>query len=355
MNNISNKLINWYSEHKRDLPWRHTNNPYIIWLSEIILQQTRVEQGRAYFEKFVDSYPRIQDLANAPLDEVLKLWQGLGYYSRARNLHFTAKYVCNEYNGQFPSDYDTLLSLKGIGSYTAAAISSFSVNEKQAVVDGNVFRVLARLFNDNTPINSTTGKKVFQQYANELLNSDKPGLHNQAIMEFGALHCTPVKPNCMYCPLQAECISFEKGTSLSLPVKEKKIKIRHRYFHYFIHTYKNKVALRQRAEKDIWAGLFEFHLIESAEALTEEKGLALFESKNSDFVINNIGRPSKHILSHQHIHSLFYHIHWSKRPTSLPNSLEWYDASSFEKLAIPRLIDRYLESSDSIFAEEDAI
>lgn len=355
MNNISNKLTNWYSDHKRNLPWRHTNDPYIIWLSEIILQQTRVEQGRSYFEKFVDSYPTVQDLANAPLDEVLKLWQGLGYYSRARNLHFTANYVCTNLQGVFPSDYSTLLSLKGIGTYTAAAISSFSINEKKAVVDGNVYRVLARLFNNATPINSTKGKRVFQEYADKLLHPKNSGLHNQAIMEFGALHCTPSKPNCMYCPLQNDCASFEKGTSLSLPVKEKKIKTKNRYFHYYVHTYKNTVALQQRSENDIWRGLFEFQLIESGKALMKEEGLNLLELNSSDFTVTAIGSPSKHILSHQHIYAQFYHLQWNKPPTNLPNTLNWYDASGFKKLAIPRLIDRYLESSYSIFADKESI
>ena len=349
MKGISKTITNWYSEHKRDLPWRKTQDAYTIWLSEIILQQTRVDQGMQYFIKFKEKYPTVEDLANAPQDEILKLWQGLGYYSRARNLHFTAKVVKDEFNGKFPTSYDDLIKLKGVGSYTAAAISSFSSNEPRAVVDGNVFRVLARLFNDETPINSLSGKIRFQAYADEILDKDLPGLHNQAIMEFGALQCTPKKPNCMYCPLQEQCLSFAKGTVLSLPKKEQKTKIRKRYFTYFIHLFDHKVAMRQRLGNDIWKGLFEFQLLEADEELEVNEVLNRLEIDPKHFTLTATGKPAKHVLSHQHIYAQFLHITWKSIPEKLPNDLIWCDEHSFQQLAIPRLIDRYLESSSPIF------
>jgi A/G-specific adenine glycosylase len=208
MNNFSQTIISWYQINKRDLPWRDTTNPYYIWLSEIILQQTRVDQGLPYYIKFVAAFPTVEDLAKASQDEVLRLWQGLGYYSRGRNLHFTANQVVKDFGGVFPSNYDDLLKLKGVGNYTAAAIASFCWNQKKAVVDGNVYRVLARYFGIESDISLTNTQKNFQNLANELLNSKKPGLHNQAIMEFGALQCVPKQPNCMSCPLQSTCVAF---------------------------------------------------------------------------------------------------------------------------------------------------
>ncbi len=208
--NVSNTLIKWYLLNHRELPWRSSTDPYIIWLSEIILQQTRVDQGLPYFNRFVDKYPTISHLAKAPEDEVLKIWQGLGYYSRARNLHATAKLVHQQYAGVFPSNYDQIKALKGVGVYTAAAITSFAFNQPFAVVDGNVYRVLARLFGESTPIDTTTGKKLFAELANDLLNKKTPGIHNQAIMEFGATLCRPASPDCHICPFNGQCIALRE-------------------------------------------------------------------------------------------------------------------------------------------------
>lgn len=330
-------ITDWYRQNKRALPWRSTNEPYSIWLSEIILQQTRVEQGKAYYFKFLDNFPTIFDLAQADEQHVLNLWQGLGYYSRARNLHATAKYIAEELNGQFPTSFIGLLKLKGVGEYTAAAIASFSYKEPVAVVDGNVYRVLSRVFDIETPIDSTEGKKQFAQLAQELISSTEPDTHNQAIMEFGAMHCTPANPKCTSCPLTAMCLAFERDTIRNRPVKSKKTKVRDRFFHYLIFEDQEYFYISQRTEKDIWQNMFEFPLIETHEKL-ELTNFSPFTHTKATSISSEI----THILSHQKIHTLFYHF-----PASAiiqQEKLRKVSKQDFNDYPIPRVIDRYLES-----------
>ena len=258
------KLIYWYLQNKRELPWRTTTRPYFIWLSEIILQQTRVNQGIPYYLKFVKSFPTIEILANASEENVLKLWQGLGYYSRARNLHLTARYITNQLNGVFPNNYKELIKLKGVGDYTASAISSICFNEPRAVVDGNVYRVLARVFGIDIPINSSRGINEFKNLAQQLVDTKQPGIYNQAIMEFGARYCVPQNPNCNTCIFNDRCIAFQKQLVSELPVKLPKTSIINFFFNYIvIISEDDKTVLRQRTEKGIWQKLYEFPLIET--------------------------------------------------------------------------------------------
>lgn len=343
MHPISNNLIAWYKKNKRDLPWRHTNNPYKIWLSEIILQQTQVIQGLNYYLKFTENFPTVIDLANAPEDKVMRLWQGLGYYSRARNLHASAKIIKENYQGKFPNNYEAIKALKGVGDYTAAAISSFAFGLPHAVVDGNVYRVLSRLFNMDISINSSQGKKEFQFLADELLNKKQPALHNSAIMEFGALWCKPQNPKCEECPLQENCLAFEKDTVQLLPVKDKKIKIKIRHLHYFIFNYKDTIYIQKRTEKDIWQNLYEFFLIETqnetgAEVMLKNKEL---NSLVKDFEVTSITQTKKHILSHQHLYGTFYEL---KIKTPLKNNnLLKIKRSDLNKFGVPQLITKYLQ------------
>lgn len=342
---ISDTLIVWYKKNKRDLPWRNTKDPYKIWLSEIMLQQTQVVQGLSYYLKFTETFPSIKDLAKAPEDKVMHLWQGLGYYSRARNLHTTAKVVSNEYKGKFPSNYDEIKALKGVGDYTAAAIASIAFDLPHAVVDGNVYRVLSRLFNCNTPINSTQGKKEFQQLADELLNHKQAALHNSALMEFGALVCRPQNPACDKCVLSRYCEGYRKNTVTHLPVKDKKIKIRNRYFHYFIFNYKDCVYISKRTKKDIWQNLYEFFLIETPKEESEDKLLKHKEWKllAQDFKVLSITKLKKHILSHQHLYGTIYEIKIDK-PLNHP-ALQKVKRSDVKHYAFPQLINKYLEKA----------
>src|ERR1051325_11203457 len=266
----------WYKANKRDLPWRNVRDPYLIWLSEIILQQTRVEQGLPYYFRFAEKYPTVHHLAKAKEAEVMKLWQGLGYYSRARNLHAAAKHIAFELNGKFPATFHEVLRLKGVGTYTAAAIASFAYGEAQAVVDGNVYRLLSRYFGIKAPIDSTKGKKQFLELASSLLDRKDPGTHNQAIMEFGARQCVPKNPSCGTCPLGNSCFARAKKKVNMLPVKEKKTKISERHFHYFLVRHRGYVWINHRSGKDIWKGLYDLPLIESAKAVRTEK---IFSSK----------------------------------------------------------------------------
>ena len=348
MHPISNNLIAWYKKNKRDLPWRHINDPYKIWLSEIILQQTQVIQGLNYYLKFTENFPTVIDLANASEDKVMRLWQGLGYYSRARNLHASAKFIKSNYKGKFPSSNETIKELKGVGDYTAAAISSFAFGLPHAVVDGNVYRVLSRLFNINTPINSTKGKKDFQFLADELLDKKQPALHNSAIMEFGALWCKPKNPKCEDCPLQENCLAFEKDTVQLLPVKDKKIKIKIRHLHYFIFNYKDNVYIQKRTEKDIWQNLYEFFLIETSEESIAEVMLKNKELNSlvKDFEVTSITQTKKHILSHQHLYGTFYEL---KIKTPLKsNSLIKIKRNDLNKFGVPKLITKYLHNIDTL-------
>ena len=269
---FSNSLIYWYLQNDRDLPWRRTKNPYFIWLSEIMLQQTRVAQGMAYYLKFTDNFPTVFDLAKADESTVLKMWQGLGYYSRARNLHYSAKHIANELNGEFPNTYKEIIKLKGIGDYTASAIASICFKEPTAVVDGNVYRVLSRYFGIKTPINSSAGIKEFKALAQTLIDESQPGNYNQAIMDFGALHCKPQNPLCDTCPFADSCVALEKKLIKELPVKDKKIKIRNRYFNFLvIKTNNNKTILTERKGKGIWQGLYQFPLIESDKNINKDE------------------------------------------------------------------------------------
>ncbi len=267
--NFGQQLVRWYHAHKRDLPWRNVDDPYLIWLSEVILQQTRVVQGLPYYEKFAAVYPTVVDLAAASEQEVLKLWQGLGYYSRARNMHATARTIAEQHGGAFPINYSDLLQLKGIGPYTAAAIASFAYNEPVAVVDGNVYRVLARLYGITDDISSHKGKQFFAKHAQQLLHeslpSVEPSVYNQAIMEFGAIHCTPAAPDCNTCPFKQHCYAYTNKMQAQLPVKEKKIKTKQRNFIYFLFDYEGQILVKERTSGDIWQGLYDFPMVEEKE------------------------------------------------------------------------------------------
>ena len=326
---FSKKIINWYQHNKRDLPWRKTVDPYKVWLSEIILQQTRVAQGLPYFNKFLNSFPKLENLAMASEQEVLKLWQGLGYYSRARNLYFSAKYIQNELGGKFPADYNSLLKLKGVGDYTAAAIASFCYDEKRVVVDGNVYRVLSRYFGIDTAINSHAAKKEFKSLAFELMDKENPGLFNQAIMEFGALQCTPSKPDCNICPLKNSCIGLQKDRVTALPVKEKKIIIAKRYFNYLVLIIdENETIVKMRKGKGIWQNLYEFPLIESNKSI-DYKTLIVDEefieyTEQQDFKLELLTPVDiAHKLTHQHLFIKFWLVSlpmYSKKTISLESA-----------------------------------
>lgn len=349
---ISKVLIKWYSLNKRELPWRETKDPYLIWISEIILQQTRVIQGYEYYIRFTETFPNVIVLANANENEVLKLWQGLGYYSRARNLHATAKIITENYNGIFPTNYEDVLSLKGIGEYTAAAITSFAYNLPYAVVDGNVFRFLSRLFGINTPINTTQGKKEFTNLANELLDTQKPGAHNQAIMEFGALQCTPTSPRCNECPLSEICVAYNQGSISQLPVKQGKTKTKERFFNYLDIRCNSTIYLHKRTGNDIWKNLYELPLIETDKRLTFEE---LQKTKEFEELLKDAGNilieprgiNLKHVLSHRIIHAVFYTIEISNDS----HLKEFYTSAHITDLSafpISRLVDRYFEQSEWI-------
>lgn len=316
---FSNKLIVWYLQNKRELPWRNTTNPYHIWLSEIMLQQTRVMQGLPYYLKFVETYPNVEGLAKAPEDEVLKLWQGLGYYSRARNLHATAKMVSEEMNGIFPDNHKNLLKLKGVGDYTASAIASICFNKPEAVVDGNVYRVLSRFFGIATPINTTTGQKEFKQLAQQLIDEKQPGTFNQAIMEFGARFCVPQNPDCGNCIFNDSCFAFQQKKVTALPVKIKAKPVKKRYFNYLVILSKNeRTTLQQRTGKGIWQKLYEFPLIETSEEvnLSTLKKHPQFQDFSEKINIETITlfneKPVVHKLSHQHLNTLFWIIETSE-------------------------------------------
>jgi len=313
MNSLSNvsiirkTLLDWYVDNQRDLPWRHMTDPYKIWLSEIILQQTRIEQGLSYYERFVTNFPDVRALADAPLTEVLKCWQGLGYYSRARNLHTTARQLVNDFQGQFPASYDELLKLKGIGAYTAAAIASFSFQLPHAVLDGNVFRILARLFLIETPIHTTAGKKQFTVLAGQLLDPLHPDTYNQAIMDFGALQCTPANPDCGHCPLCWQCMAYKQDCVATLPVRKTETTKRNRYFYYIACHDEKHTWLHERMGKDIWQHLWEFPLVETTEETTLENLLKRPDVSSWTGQVSILQKPVsfRHILSHQIIHATF--------------------------------------------------
>ncbi len=326
--NFTDQLLNWYKKHKRSLPWRNTVNPYYIWLSEIILQQTRIEQGLPYYLSFTNEFPTLKDLATANEDAVLKLWQGLGYYSRARNLHFTAQFIYNELNGNFPKSYNEIIKLKGIGPYTAAAIASFAYKEPVAVVDGNVFRVLARFFGIYDDIAITKTRNIFQNLANELISKKDPDLFNHAIMDFGATVCLPANPQCNTCIFNENCYAFLKNKIAQLPVKNKKISVKNRHLNYLILRNQNEIAIQQRTEKDIWQQLFELPLIETTTANEEELFLHLSQLYPNNNIKKVTANTIKHKLSHQQLHINFYEISVSEftsnQQTSTINNLYNY-------------------------------
>lgn len=301
---FSQKLIIWYRQNKRDLPWRNTSDPYKIWLSEIILQQTRISQGLPYYLTFIEKYPTLSDLAQAPEDETLRLWQGLGYYSRARNMLNCAKTLQSEYGGRFPQTYDELRKLKGVGAYTAAAIASFSYKQRTAVVDGNVYRALSRIFGVHDDITTAKGKRTFSQLANELIPEEAPDQHNQAIMEFGALQCTAKNPRCGDCPFSKTCYAHLHDKQHALPVKSKKPKSRNRTFHYIVIRDKEAIWMRKRKEGDIWSGLYDFMLVEHGG--TGDFSDLRDRFPDLDFQLVQTSEWRRHILTHQNIHARFY-------------------------------------------------
>jgi A/G-specific adenine glycosylase len=348
---LASALLNWYPRHRRDLPWRHTRDPYAIWLSEVILQQTRVAQGLPYYLDFLASYPTVQDLAAAPEQEVLRHWQGLGYYSRARNMHHTAQQVVREFNGQFPATYAGLRQLKGVGPYTAAAIASFAFDEAVAVLDGNVFRVLARIFGLHSDIAAPASRKEFQALADLHLPPAHAAEFNQAIMEFGALQCTPLKPDCLFCPVQSQCWAFQHGQVALLPVKSKAKATRTRYFHYFVLRHGEQLYLKERPSSDIWQGLYDFALAETdaadmpaAEVLrhVEALGGALATGQ----VAEDRSAPTlRHVLSHQKLEARFHAIELAAAlPTAAlhDTGLRAYSTAEIEALPKPVLISNYL-------------
>jgi A/G-specific adenine glycosylase len=336
---FSRILRDWYRKNGRNLPWRTTRDPYKIWLSEIILQQTRVDQGLPYYLRFIEAFPRIEQLAAAPEDEVLRLWQGLGYYSRARNLQSAAKQVVSEFNGQFPADFISIKSLKGIGDYTASAIASFAFDLPHPVLDGNVYRFLSRFAGIETPIDSTDGKKAFASLAAELFDPQHAAEHNQAMMEMGALVCKPANPNCDDCPFSMACHAYIYGKTADLPVKGKKTKVRKRYLHYFLLSHQGSFLIRKRSGKDIWTGLYELPLIETEQPISVPD--PELRQLLPDIRYRQIGKMVhlRHLLSHQELQVRFWHLEC----TTMPH-LAGYKVipeQSAGEFGFPQLIIRY--------------
>ncbi len=337
-------IFNWYIKNKRDLPWRQTNNPYYIWISEIILQQTRVEQGTAYYLRFIEKFPTVEKLAAANEDEVLKIWQGLGYYSRARNMHSAARQIIESYNGKFPENYDEIRSLKGIGAYTAAAVSSIAFNLPYPAVDGNVYRVLSRYFGITVPVDTGKGKNEFYHVATELISDKNPGFHNQAFMEFGALQCIPKSPNCKMCPVVQTCFAFQNKMVNQLPVKSKKAKQKDRFFYYFFIEVGNSTFLEKRTGNDIWQNLYQFPLFESEKELRDEEALQNenFPILNScSYTIKNITGTKKHVLSHQIIYARLIHVQLNDC-TCLNGNFIQVNKKDISTFAVPRLVELFL-------------
>ncbi len=346
---FTQSLMQWHLQtNNRIMPWKGEKDPYKIWLSEIILQQTRVEQGWSYYEKFIQQYPTIQQLAKAKDEQVFKLWEGLGYYNRCKNLLFTARLITNKYKGKFPNQYDTIISLKGIGPYTAAAIASFAYNLPYAVVDGNVFRVLSRFFGIDTAIDSAKGKNEFSILANDVLDKKNSGLYNQAIMDFGATVCKPMLPTCSHCPLKKNCIAFKTGKVNHLPVKEKVLQKKNRWLYYFLFEHNNSILVNKRSAKDIWENLFEFYFLETDaqqkwnnhyinDWMKQQLGI-----KKANII--HISEIFSQQLTHQNIKGQFIKIKLSIIPSALKH-YQWMDKRSIKKLAFPKFINQYLEQS----------
>lgn len=341
---LAQKLIDWYRENGRDLPWRTTNNPYIIWLSEIILQQTRVEQGTPYFYRFVESFPTVSSFAEAQEEEILRLWQGLGYYSRARNMHKAAKLVMELFDGVFPTGYEDVLKLPGVGEYTAAAVSSFSVNEDRAVLDGNVFRVLSRYYGIHDPINTGQGKKIFQAVAQDVLPLNQAAIYNQAIMDFGATVCKPKGAVCEHCVLQMECFASRENSVSLLPVKIKSKASRNRYFHYFVIQEGDSILMNKRGESDVWANLYEFPLIETSTDIKLEELLELSEYQEyfAHVTLEPYGDAIKQVLSHQNIYAKFYRIAESHLIMKKKDGWDYHLLEKLDKLAKHKLIFSFI-------------
>lgn len=347
---FTKQLMQWHlHENDRELPWKKETDPYKIWLSEIIMQQTRTEQGMPYYEKFIKHYPHIKKLAAAPDTEVYRLWQGLGYYNRCKNLLETARFIAHEYNGKFPDAYEDIVKLKGVGSYTAAAIASFAYHQPYAVVDGNVQRVLARFFGVEIPVDSTEGKKYFQALAQELIDKKQPHLYNQAIMDFGAVVCKPALPLCRECVLQTKCFAYKKELISFLPVKAKKNKLKKRYFHFVLIRYKNELWIQKRMEKDIWLHLHQPYLVEG------DKRLSISELQDRLSFLSSAGLRHEGAetqkLSHQQIESQFYSLEVTNKAGMKNTNGEWVACKDLEKLAFPKTVISFFQKK-TIFKRE---
>jgi len=337
-------ILNWYNSNKRELPWRANSNFYNVWISEIILQQTRVNQGLNYYLRFIKRFPNVGVLAAADEDEVLKLWEGLGYYSRARNLHYGAKQIVDL--GEFPDSYDNWLKIKGVGAYTAAAISSIVLNEARAVVDGNVQRVLSRLLNYSGAVNSHTGMKEVTAFANTLLYTKVAGDYNQAVMELGARVCKPKNPNCVDCCVSKFCEAFKKNTVENLPVKEKKVKVENRFLHFYLLKKGTKILVQRRGTGNIWAGLYQFPMLETPSLTSTPNPVKNGILKGADMQNLTLLKEVKHQLTHRKLHLFFWEAVINTSATAKTENAEWYEINDLEKLAFPRplreLIGEYL-------------
>lgn len=345
-NDFTQQILSWYEVHQRQLPWRNISDPYRIWVSEIILQQTRIAQGYEYYLRFIKAFPTVADLAHADEDEVLKLWQGLGYYSRARNMRTAAQTILSDYNGHFPTTYNDVLSLKGIGAYTAAAICSFAYNQPYAVVDGNVYRVLSRYYGIDFPIDSTQGKKHFAKLAQELLPVRQGADYNQGLMDFGAMQCTPQSPACETCPLSSSCYAYSKGQVEHLPCKSKKVKTIERHFVYVDITTPNGHWLRRRDKNDIWQGLYEFPLLEfdHRPSFNEVTVHPFVENIQTKGCWREIKTNVKHVLTHQIIFADYYQLSFNK-VLPLPEGFISIAEGELSKYAMPQLLLKLIENS----------
>jgi len=345
--NISAILTRWYQQHRRSLPWRDTKDPYKVWVSEIILQQTRVNQGIDYYYRFLERFPDVETLASAPLDEVLKMWQGLGYYTRARNLHKAARHISDHHKERFPETYEQWIRLPGIGEYTASAIASFCFDQPVAVLDGNVARVLSRLEGIELPVNSSRGKKELGKLAQTIISRKDPATHNQAIMEFGSLQCTPQQPDCPNCPLKDHCVAYRNNITHKLPAKQAKRKKRHRHFYYLDIEYQGETFLHKRKQKDIWNSLYQFPLIETHQPIDipdlarTEQWQQLFSGLDPQ--INGVSEPYPHLLSHQKIEARFVRVKIQATNHQLEKDYLRMEPQELQNVAVPRLIDKYLE------------